>query len=135
MCKSTKNGALGAFPVERLTFPLMAGLVLHGKGAYLELEVGTLTRHRLNPCPPVVRWLYAGAFLCVGILWRNWGWYIILGELEGWMERVWAPPPRYIKTATLPRCVQGKEEGSEVIIYTWHPQAERIKFQIKSCSI
>jgi len=97
MCKSTKNGALGALFIERLTFSLMAGLALHGKGAYLGLEASTLTRYRLNPRPPpfVVRWLYAGAFLCVGISWGNWenwyyfgriGWYYYFGrirELDG----------------------------------------------------
>jgi hypothetical protein len=86
MCKSTKNGALGAFLVERPTFPLMAGLVLHGKGAYLELEVGTLTRYRLNPRPPlIVRWPKCWRIFVCGYILGNWGWYIILGELEGRM--------------------------------------------------
>lgn len=67
-----------------------------------------------------MRWLYAGAFLCVGIFWHEkhavvllrgelWVYFgrigIILGGLENWMEEVWAPPPRYTKTATLPRSV------------------------------
>ena len=53
-----------------------------------------------------MRWLYAGAFLCAGIFWGNWGIGIILGEFRNLMEEVWAPPPRYTRTATLPRSVQ-----------------------------
>ena len=69
-----------------------------------------------------MRWPCAGALLCVGIYWGNekqavvllrgelWVYFgrigIILGGLENWMdwmEEVWAPPPRYTRTATLPR--------------------------------
>ncbi len=81
---------------------------------YLELEVVlTLPVKTINATPTpgylyanLYASLYAGVFLCVGILFREgWGRDIILGEYWCEMGEVWAPPPRYTKTATLPRCV------------------------------
>ena len=60
-------------------------------------------------------WVYFGGnekqavVLLRGVLWVYFGGIgrigIILGGLENWMEGVWAPPPRYTRTATLPRSV------------------------------
>jgi len=90
----------------------MVGLALFGAMIfYLELEVVlTLPVKTINATPTpgylyanLYASLYAGVFLCVGILFREgWGRDIILGEYWCEMGEVWAPPPRYTKTATLP---------------------------------